>query len=71
MHSVMSRAQLSPPWQGQVVPNFRSSLTGYHRMDIRAEEITPESRAKVFSSLRVNTKRESGWHLEIPQLSRL
>lgn len=45
---------------GQVVPNFRSSWTGYHRMDIRAEEITPDSRAKWFSPLPVNTQRDPG-----------
>lgn len=33
---------------GQVAPNFRSSLIGYHRIDIRAEELTPDSRGKSF-----------------------
>lgn len=32
----------------QVVPKFRSGLTGYHCIDIRAEEITPGSREGAF-----------------------
>lgn len=34
---------------GQVVPKFRSGLTGYHCIDIRAEEVMPDEREAVFS----------------------